>query len=299
MATRNRGDTESVRLCREDGRRAPRAEPMALTERDRAIVRWVFANRLATREQVQRLFFGPAARSRCQRRLTLLYRNRYLDRLPGRAVNAPDVYYLSRRSVPGLELLRALDPDAEVTPRRIRGPLVPHTLEVGDCRAALVQACASAGYSLTTWQDERVLATRMKDSGLLPDAYFQVARPAAQGATRAGFFLEVERSGKAASALAQRLGRYGRFYYGGQYEEAFGMRALRVLVLVGSDYGIHPRRQVARLAALSDAQGVTMCRFAPLEEFLAQDPTTLLSAPIWRRPGEEAACALFEARPNE
>ena len=86
---------------------------------------------------------------------------------------------------------------------------------------------------------------------------------------------------------------YRDAYYGGGYAETFGIRALRVLVLIGPDCGPDPNSRAARIAALADALETSIVRAAPLDAFLAEDPARLLSAPLWRRPGQDAPCALF------
>src|SRR2546427_3689084 len=81
---------------------SPRLRRFTPTARDMEIVCWVRTVGVATREQIQKMFFGPAARSRCQNRLTLLFHERYLDRYPDRTRNQPDVYFISRHSVNGV-----------------------------------------------------------------------------------------------------------------------------------------------------------------------------------------------------
>lgn len=73
------------------------ARRMLFTRRDGQILSYVLKMGPVRRDHLQRLFFTPGAASRCQRRLTLLYQNRYLDKLAGQPVNAPDVYFISRR----------------------------------------------------------------------------------------------------------------------------------------------------------------------------------------------------------
>lgn len=275
----------------------PVPEPMAFVQRDLGIVDWVYTAQLASREQMQQLFFTNGGRSRCQRRLTLLYRNRFIDKLPDRPVNTPDIYYISRQSVRGLRLLRSLHPEEPIKPRRVRAQRVEHVLAVAGARIALRKACAAAGYSLTQWLGEEDLLARLAQAGFLPDAYFQIQRPSGVGQKTANFFLEVERSGKAEQALEERVRRYGEFYYQGRYESAFEARALRVLFLVGGDYGINPQRQIEKLAAICQRLEVTFFRFASLEQFLDQQGSDLLLAPIWRRPEGGECCSLFGHSP--
>src|SRR5579871_3819722 len=243
--TDGKADQEKVRGA--PRRVGPRAEPMRLTARDLAVVRWIYQAKLATREQIQALFFSVAGRSRCQRRLTLLYRNRFIDKVPNRPLTASDVYYISRRATKGLRLLRSLFPEQPVAPLRLHVQTVEHTLELASCRIAVTQACAAMGYRLHTWMDEAAVSRFMEGSGLRPDAYLRIERETAAGPRGASFFLEVERSGKEDRALEERYRRYGAFYYDGLFERRFGTAALRVLTLVGSDYGIRLERYLAKL----------------------------------------------------
>jgi hypothetical protein len=274
-------------------RLAPGAEAMLVTERDVEVVQWVYRMRMATRAQLQRLLFSAGGRSRCQDRLTKLYRNRYLDKLPDQPLNAPDVYYLSRRATRGLRLLRALAPDVPVVPHQIARSTVEHTLAIGSCRIALTQACQAQGYHLGSWQDAAVLAPRLEAAGLIPDAYFQIARLTAEGVKTASFWLEVERSGKTERALTEKIRRLGEFYYSGAYEREFGLRALRVLWLVSDDYGIKPQTQIARMVRLCRQQEVSFFRLAPLAQVLTVASSELLTAPYWAHPTESQPVALF------
>ncbi len=273
------------------------ARMMILTARDREIVVWVSEVGIATREHVQAMFFPAGSRSRCQYRLTLLFRYRYLDRLPRRSPNAPNVYYLSRRSINGLRLIRASGIEVLDLSRRPGGSRLQHTLLLVSCRVKVVKACADAGMSLMRWLNERELLGTMGSSGILPDVYFQLGRVAPGGEVkRSGFFLEVERSDKTDRALREKFRRFGDFYYGGGFEERFGLKALRVLMLVGSDYGIRPERRVERMAQLAEGSGVTFLRFAALERFLSTPSHEALTSPIWRRPEEAEPVGLFSLK---
>jgi hypothetical protein len=261
------------------------------TARDREIVRWVHDVRVTTREQVQRLLFTEGGRSRCQERLTLLVRHRYLDRLPSGRANMPDVYVLSKRCVNGNRLLRS---EGLVTASRQRIPVakLQHALDIVSCRVELMRACQSAGMTLADWRDEDELMPQTLKHGVLPDAYFQIVRPTGEGERTSSFFLEVERSGKSERYWREKLRRLGRFYYGGEFERTFGSRALRVLVLVSDDYGADPARAIKRLVRLTEETRVTFLRFAPLAALLGGD-NDLLTRPIWVRPGDQSLSSLY------
>jgi len=268
---------------------------MRLTGRDVEIVEWVAEVGVATRWQIQGLFFTRGGRSRCQHRLTGLVRNRFLDRMPGRPVSQPDVYRLSRKSVNGLRLLRARGIELRgglrlVSPARLR-----HTLEVANCRVQLIRACAETGVRLAGWLEGDHLASVVgSGAGLIPDAFAQLSRIDAGGEERkSSFCIEVERSTKSDRLLREKFRRYGQFYYGGGFTERFQVRALRVLFLIASDYGIDPERRIAHLFNVAQEAGVTFLLFAPLDAFLALDPARALVSDIWKRPGHDRPVAIF------
>ena len=81
------------------------SQPMQLTERDRQVVQLVACAGALRGDQIQTAYFSLRPDdSRCQRRLTLLVQQRFLDRLP-RQANEPAIYVISRRSTPGRRLL--------------------------------------------------------------------------------------------------------------------------------------------------------------------------------------------------
>jgi hypothetical protein len=265
------------------------------TERDREIVKWIAEVQVAKREHVQAVFFGPGGRARCQDRLKVLSENKYLDRLPRRAPTDPFVYYVSRRSLKGLRLLRVAAPEraraTQVNSLRLR-----HALDLVSCRVQMTVGCKASGMKLLSWHTSAELLPVTGVAGVLPDGFFKLSRRVAGGReVKSSFFLEVERSDKSDRALSEKLRRYGEYYYGGDFTRAFASRALRVLVLFGSDYGILPERRVAKLANLAERLGVTFIHATSLSAFLALSPPEVLSSPIWLRAGREGRVSLFEA----
>jgi hypothetical protein len=270
-----------------------RKDSMWLTARDVEVVRWVYEARVTTREQVQRLFFTGGGRTRCQHRLALLLDHRYVDRLEGRPKSAPDVFFISRHAVRGVRLLRTLGVDDPLNLQAVAPEGLQHRLDLMACKAQLTVATRATELLLDGWRDEQELVSVMGDAGIVPDAYVQVVRSTADGEKRSPFFVEMERSDKSERVLREKFQRYGAFYYGGEYERRFGVKALRVLVLLGSAYGILPERRCEKLAALAAETNVTFLRFAPLETFFALPPAEALSAPIWRRPGKSDLVSLI------
>lgn len=256
------------------------------------MIRWVYDARAATREQLQRLFFSAGAKTRCQHRLMLLHRNHYLDRLPRRSSSEPDVYYISRRAYRGLRELRAMG-HANAKPVRLAPLRVPHILDISTVRAAFTAACNDAGFDLTLWIDEVEIAEFTSSFGFIPDGYFKVRRFTRDGEKQAAFFVEVERSGKSNQALTDRFTKYATFYYEGHYERLFGTKALRVLFLVASEYGINPVTQVDTYSKMCERSGATFFRFTGLENAVQTSNSEVLTSPIWCRPSETTPVSLF------
>lgn len=291
---------DTVKGTTGEGREGRRRVSFVPTERDRQVVRWVYDAGVTTREQVQWLLFSEGGRSRCQERLTLLVRHRYLDRLPGRRLNVPDVYVLSRRCVNGNRLLRS--DGVAIRKQRIPEAKVQHALEIADCRVQFLRGAAVVGVSVTQWLDEDELVPLTMRRGLLPDAYFQLTRETPAGERKASFFLEVERSGKAERLWREKFRRYGELYYGGAFEQLFGSKALRVLVVLSGEFGARPERIIERLAAMAAEMRVTFLRFTSLQDLIECHRASVLAASIWRRPGVDERGGLLlpvEAEPSE
>jgi hypothetical protein len=170
---------------------------------------------------------------------------------------------------------------------------------VTSCRLAFQRACTAVDYTFAEWLGPRELSKQMTHTGLLPDGYLRITRPTADGSKTAALFVEVERTGKSEPLLAEKIALYRDYYYGGSYERTFGSKALRVLVLVGNDYGLTPERQMSRYLSICNRLAVTIFRFVPLATFLAEKPDHLLGAPIWRQPGEENLRGLFPGGSSE
>jgi len=218
----NKETKEKARRVRSAGKRV-----MWLTSRDVEVVRWVYDARVTTREQIQRLFFTVGGRTRCQHRLSLLLKHRYLDRLESRPASTPDVYLVSRRSFRGVRLLRASGLDDPLNLQAIAPERLQHTLDIISCRVQFLLAGRVPGFAFAEWRQEEELRAVMGNFGIVPDAYVQLTRQSDGGEKRLAFFIEVERSDKSERLLKEKFRRYGAFYYGGDYERLFGTKALR------------------------------------------------------------------------
>jgi hypothetical protein len=282
-----------MKLSRYD--RPRKATRMQFTERDGQVVTDLLQIGPLRADHIQQLRFTKGGASRCQRRLTLLYRNRYIDKLPDQPVNAPDTYFISRNCSKGMRYLEQRF-GVETVARRLRTPgKVEHSLMINECRIALVLGVRAAGFDLVEWKDEIDLAWMGAEVGFVPDAYFKIRRNLLDGPKTAAFFFEAERTARSNSAVDRRLDVYWNYLRSGRYEAKFGTRALRVLTVLATNENQRPMRRLIALAKRAEAAGATFFRFTTMEEFRGLPPEVELFAPIWRCPGEARSMPLFES----
>jgi hypothetical protein len=267
-----------------------RPRRIQLAERDERVVRLVHELGIATVEHVQLLEFGEKNRSRAQTRLSVLRQVGYLETLPGRTPNAPAVWVATRRAIEAFGLPRA----GEAGPvRRVKYGRLNHDLAVNDCRVQFMRACREPGLELLSWRDEETLRPTTIRHGVLPDALFQIERNDGEHRPKSTFALECEVSEKGERALKQKYANFGAYYYGGRFEQDFGTKALRVLVLIRPSAGGSGERLVRRMTNLAKLVGVTFVRLAELEAFLKLPPAELFLRPIWSQPGVDGIVSLF------
>ncbi len=273
---------------------------MEMTERDLRIMERLHDCRFLTREQIERLEFGPRSTSAAKRRLTLLYHNGYLGRLhlPVRDAYGASraVYYLDRRGAQSLAGVLRASVD-ELNWRRRDGEreetFLAHTLDVNDVRIAFTLACHRHGFNLE-WLDERALRRldvlqRIKGSGgetvtLLPDAYFTLESAGAID----GFALEVDRGTVSERRMRARIKAYGEWTGSGAYRQRLPAESLRVVFAVTAS-----RRGEDRLARLKrwceEEGGRTLFWFVDKDGLDAGD---ILAGPVWWVAGQAERLSL-------
>lgn len=255
------------------------------TRRLEEILLTVHRYRLVDREIVQQKHFTPKGRSAAQRALTNLWWSRHLDKLPDRAINAPDVYLLSKRASRGLRVLEELVGIDEARSRLQHPATVGHTLAVNHVRAQLEVAARANGLAVEAWQDELDLSNLASDH-IVPDAFFQLGRVVEGRRLVSGFFLESELAPVSRQHWRSRLNAYADFYYSGRYEVAFSLPSLRLLIVV-RDEG-RQRRMILEEAA---AARLTIVRLTTAQE-LRSAPDALRDA-IWRTASEPEPRSLY------
>lgn len=261
---------------------------MRLMARDIAIIELIAHYRALRADHVRVALFSPGAASRAQRRLTLLVRNHYLDRLPRQNVNEPAIYLLSRRSYMGNRIIRAKFGDEMFRRHMTKLGSLPHLLAVNDVRVRVERGCHDLGLNLRQWRTADELALHMPEKNLVPDGYFTVER----NGQVMRFFLELERAQKSLQAVGGKLSRYADF----SRRTADGHND-SLLVLFVFDESLHPNsRRVEATQREAERMGLFFPRLVDLQRLQALSAADCLTRPIWLAPGYDSPITLIEAR---
>lgn len=292
-------DEARKRLPRQ--RRVPIEErpPMALTDRDREVVKGVNDHRVLLTEQIQALYFG--SRSTTQSRLARLYQHEYLERhFPTIYGDAPAstqaIYTIGKRGAQLLVDTYGYDRSDLRLPKRssFSWIFLEHVLKVNDVRVAIALAARLNGWQLAEWRDETFFRAKpdyvnltdkrgtKRKLPVLPDGYFMLVTPHG----KARFFLEVDRGTEALSKFTPQVAVYEAFVGSGQYQERFQAKSLRILVVTTSQ-----KRLDSLMRATADMAGDRKYCFTTFDRLTKE---TALTAAIWRRVGDTALSPLFE-----
>lgn len=286
-------------------KRAETPPAMLLTERDKEIVKAVYAYRLLSTEQVETLLFSPDGNqdhptktSICRKRLKLLYQHEYLDRIhlplvPNQG-SRPTIYCLAEQ---GAQLIAGIEgaERASVAWRRKDNDVdfyfLEHSLLINDMRIAVALAARRSGWTLTCWLTERELKSlkeRVPDPvhpdrtlPIAPDAYFTLEL----GDKRASFFLEIDQATEANKRFKAKVQAYLAYVTSGQYQERYQTKSLRVLTVTTGERRVANLKSTTEKVAGSDFFWFTTFGMATAEK--------ILTAPIWRVAGQEGRHALI------
>jgi hypothetical protein len=285
--TDGRGGTRSSRF-----ERTRKAQRFEVTERDVEIIAFVARIGCATSDAVQDLLFGRW-RSRVTARLRGAFDHRYLNKLRGRAVNEPDVYYLSPSARRGWAIAeQALAPAGRKPVSLPHRQRLDETLMMARLFARLFRAARDTGLAVAEWRTERELRSLPSLKRVIPDGYLRVARGAGRDAKGASFLLELERSDKALAYWEEKLRHYVALYESGRYQSEFGTQSLRILIVL--DGRAAGRARLRGLADAASRQEATMVRLAFWSELRTSRPIDVLGGPLWLRPGYQAPASLFK-----
>jgi len=293
-----------VAICvaneREDGRsrRRPRfgrighPDGFNLTERDVETILFIARIGCATRDAIQDLLFGRWG-ARATARLRGAFEHRYLNKLRGRAVNEPDVYYLSPSAKRGWAIAESTLAAEGRKPASLPHPRqLEETLMMARLFARLFRATKDADFTLIEWRSERELRALSSLSRVVPDGYLRVARGAGPEAIRASFLIELERSDRAIAYWEEKFRRYVDLYEWGSYEREFGTPSLRILIIL--DRSAAKGARLRALAGAAHRQEATMVRFSIWSALKECPPKDVLLGRLWAQPESQEPVALFE-----
>ena len=279
---------------------------MALTERDRRIISWVYKMRFLTREQIQRLEFSPTTESYAKRRLMLLYQHGYLDRRPLLMDTAfgssKPLYCLDSKGADWLAYAWKIErSELSWKPRdtQVSDYFMRHLLDSNDFSISVTLAAQEKGWPVE-WIDEATLkSAEMKDYvtdpgqpgkvAVVPDGYFSLHNVPIQGTPRrANFALELDRGNMEPRPWKRKIRAYIAWWESGQYQARYNTSSLRVLTVVSAARRARdPAHEkeliedgVERLLAWTEeAGGRRMFWFTAAHKV---DESTVFDTPIWR-----------------
>lgn len=263
--------------------------------RDKQLVKAVNDFRIMRQDQLQQLFFP--SKNTAQKRLQLLWQHSFLQRdfllVKGGIQNSQIVYMIDKR---GIELLRR---EFGYTDEQLRRPsrtqfsdrFLHHTLGIGDVRIAVMQACQTHGLTLRTWHDEKKLKedydhvpVGKRLVAVLPDAYFSIYMPQAQGDMH--FFLEYDRGDEGRAFFKRKMSALRAYFDDEQCRNRYGTTMIRVLTV--AEGGV---RRLENLRATTQAVGGGhQFYFARSDQVTRQG---VLTAPIWLPAHQDRLTALY------
>lgn len=273
-----------------------KAAPIALQERDLALLRSLFESRVMTAAHAAALHFDGKAEA-AKKRLQTLKAAGLVGERPRRAASEPAVLVLGAK---GLSLLRDHGVLAEY-PALGSGPLarrsgasdltIRHELDVMDVKAAVCSALrGSPTLSIAefcTWP--KLLEFETVSFGgtatvVRPDGFLRVhEREADDGLYEHAFFVEVDRSTETLDTLAAKAAGYLDFYRSGGFAErcgaprsAFREYPFRVLMVFKT---AERRNNMAERLLRGDPPILTQVALATLDD-VRRDPF----GKVWIRP---------------
>ena len=265
--------------------RIPDPPPMRLTGRDQHILEAIQAyDGLLSFAQIQRMFFS--CKSQAERRLMLLYQNRYVNRpnYDERRRLPEMVYWLDKRGAGIVASLEGTSLSEFTWRREPRWFQVEHDLAVNDFRLDLMEAChSSQDVTLETWVPEsefwaypdKITYTyneQQMKRNIRPDGFFILNT----SEHRIRYLLEIDRSTEDNPRFLREKVLPGLAYIRSKaYEARFGHRSGRWLVVTTGERRLRNMLQQARRG---DAKGLFY-----FTTYGKINIKTILLSPIWQR----------------
>lgn len=272
-------DSTKIRKRLSRYQRASSPPPLVLQERDRQILAAVGQHRFLSREQIERLFFGTTTRANY--RLQKLWNHGFLNRLhlPTVRGSSQAIYCLDRHGVPVAAEVLGVPPATipwKYKNRDVGALFLKHLLAVNDVRIAFeFTARENPDHELLLWLPEQDAKNgygwQSGSKVLAPDAYGRYRF----GDRVISFFVELDRATMANTRWLEKVERYLQYSASGRYEERFGMKLFRVLVITTT-----PQR-LLNLLAVAEERTDKIFWFTTLDEMKGNG----ILAPIWLRAG--------------
>jgi len=261
---------------------------MRLTDRDKRVIEWVYLFRFLTGDQIRLLEFENASKTACQRRLSLLYHNKYLSAIqkPTHAGygSSKRVYCLSQRGKEVISFMHdGMDPKNikwNKKNNQVEIYFLEHTLAVNDVRVAFTVSARSLGYELK-WIPEwelKALKEKVRDPenpgkslAVTPDGYFILK---GEGKV-ARFFIEADRATETNRRWKDKIRGYVEYVNTGQYYKRYKAESLRVLTITTTQ-----ERLKNLLSTTMNVKGANFFWFTDKEKLKDKN---IIKDNIWRR----------------
>lgn len=272
--------------------------PMKLTERDKRIIEWVYLFRFLTMDQIKLLEFGDVSKTACQRRLTLLYHNRYLSAIykPTHSGfgSSKRAYCLSKR---GKDVVAFMFDGTDTRTvkwneknNQVEIYFLEHTLAVNDIRVAFTISARSLGYSFE-WIPEwelKALKEKVRDPEkpgkflpINPDGYFILR----DHNRKARFCVEADRATETNRRWKDKARGYVEYVQTGQYFKRYNAESLRVLTVTTSQ-----KRLENLLTATKAVKGASFFWFTTKDKI---SNTNVITDMIWKKDSQQELSKLW------
>jgi hypothetical protein len=211
---------------------------IVITQRDMRIFKTLLDYRFLFTSWIKKKFFG--AKSKCDRRLRQLYDHKFIDRIqiPVLEGKAELLYALGKNGFTLLKQKGQIKEELGWPPKRnkVSFRYLTHTLEVIKFRLAVEEAVTqNPEIKLLFWSCKEDLVKKFEGKKiykLIPDSLFVLNAPISPSF----YFLEVDLATESVkSGFGKKMERYKSYYQHGLFEEKFGCKKFKVLVITTSN----------------------------------------------------------------
>lgn len=283
--------------------RAADPPPMGFTPRDKQIIETIYqCEGVLADYQLMTLFFESERRMKA--RMSLLYQNRYVDRLTRQQQNSYGfmAYFLDELGIDYLCNHYGITPE-ELRPRskEERTSLIRHDVVLNDVHIAVLKALALLPQarlaqtisSRAFWADHDRIEFKdgkgaKKQRNIIPDRFYHIVSSREEKDRHSRLLIEVDLRTEDNPRFVEEKVRPGLAYINSpQYKERFGANSGRWLVITTGK----TRLRNMKLAAEKVGEAARAFYFTTFEQ--ATTPGAFFTQAIWARPTHEYEVALF------